>query len=105
MVSRVIIDKGIYEYVEAAKKLKTQLKNVFFQLLGKMDENYKRGILKSEILSWNNSVIIDYLGSIDKVELIIKEADCMVLPSYREGIYIQENYAIINKIFNTNTLF
>jgi glycosyltransferase involved in cell wall biosynthesis len=85
MVSRILIDKGIYEYVEAARILKDQLKNVSFQLLGKLDENHKRGIPAKELKSWQEDGIIEYLGSTDTVEDVIKNADCVVLPSYREG--------------------
>lgn len=85
MISRVIIDKGIYEYVEAAKLLKSKLKDVSFKLLGEMDENHKRGILESEVASWHDNNIIEYLGSTDNVESVIRESDCIVLPSYREG--------------------
>lgn len=85
MIARILIDKGMYEYVEAAKILKSQLKNVSFQLLGELDENHKRGIPAKELKSWQDEGIISYLGSTDTVEDVIKNADCVVLPSYREG--------------------
>ena len=85
MVSRILIDKGIYEYVDAAKLLKSQLENVSFQLLGELDENHKRGIPAKELKSWQEDGIIEYLGYTDTVEDVIKNSDCVVLPSYREG--------------------
>ena len=85
MVSRIILDKGVYEFVEAAKILKEKLSDVSFQLLGELDENHKRGIPEQELVAWQKANVIDYLGSTDNVEDYIKNADCIVLPSYREG--------------------
>lgn len=85
MISRIIVDKGIYEYVKAAKLLKGKLEKVSFQLLGELDENHRRGFSKSSLLKWQDQELIEYLGSTESVESFINKADCVVLPSYREG--------------------
>ena len=85
MVSRVIIDKGILEYIDAAKELRKSGLNAEFLLLGAKDPDHKRGIPLRDIDSWTDSGLIKYLGTTDDVKREIRSADCIVLPSYREG--------------------
>jgi glycosyltransferase involved in cell wall biosynthesis len=85
LISRLIHDKGIVEYVEAIKELKNRGHTAKFQVLGAIDEEHKRGIPAKIIESWINEGLIDYLGRVPDVRNYIREADCIVLPSYREG--------------------
>jgi glycosyltransferase involved in cell wall biosynthesis len=85
MISRLIIDKGVREYVEAAELLQERGMNAKFYLLGGLDEEHSRGIQKEELDSWVEAGIIEYLGKTDDVRPYINNADCVVLPSYREG--------------------
>jgi glycosyltransferase involved in cell wall biosynthesis len=85
MVSRLIIDKGIREYVEAARLLQERGMNATFNLLGSMDELHSRGIANEELQEWIEEGYINYLGVTDDVRSFIYKADCVVLPSYREG--------------------
>jgi len=86
LISRMIYDKGILEYVEAIKRLKNRGVDAKFQILGALDFQHKRGIQKELVDSWLDQNIFDYLGRKEDVRPFIKEADCVVLPSYREGI-------------------
>jgi len=85
LISRLITDKGIMEYIEAVEKLRLKGINARFQLLGAKDPEHKRGIQLSVIDQWVKSNTIEYLGTTDDVRRFINEADCIVLPSYREG--------------------
>jgi glycosyltransferase involved in cell wall biosynthesis len=85
LISRLITDKGVLEYVDAVRKLKANGLNASFQVLGAMDPEHKRGIQVNVIQEWINSGIIEYLGTTDDVRSFIELADCIVLPSYREG--------------------
>ena len=85
VISRLIIDKGIVEYVEAARKLKAEGINARFQLLGAMDPEHRRGIRPQKIREWVDERTVEYLGTTDDVHAYIEKADCIVLPSYREG--------------------
>ena len=85
LISRLISDKGVFEYIEAVKKLKLDGLDAHFQILGAMDPEHKRGIEKSVIEGWINSGTVEYLGTTEDVRPFIKQADCIVLPSYREG--------------------
>ena len=85
MISRLIIDKGIREYVAAAAILQERGMNAKFNLLGKLDELHSRGISVEELNFWIKEGFINYLGSTDDVRPFIHKSDCVVLPSYREG--------------------
>jgi len=85
LISRLITDKGILEYIEAVKKLRSTGVDARFQILGAMDPEHKRGIKVEIIQEWINSGTVEYLGTTDDVRHFINHADCVVLPSYREG--------------------
>ena len=85
LIARLITDKGILEYIEAVKKLRAQGLNARFQILGAKDPEHKRGIKLKVIDSWIKSGTIEYIGTTDNVQHFIGQADCIVLPSYREG--------------------
>jgi len=85
LISRLITDKGILEYISAIRKLKEQGTAFRFQLLGAVDPQHARGIKDSVIKEWIDSNVVEYLGTTDDVRPYINSADCIVLPSYREG--------------------
>jgi len=86
-ISRLVKDKGILEYVEAARILKDKLPAVECQVLGPVWlQNLKDNtVTEADIRKWVNEGIIDYLGDAKDVRPFIAAADCIVLPSYREG--------------------
>ena len=85
MVSRLISDKGVFEYIDAIKHLKQKGISARFQVLGAMDPEHKRGIATEKILTWIEDGTIEYLGITQDVRHFLERADCVVLPSYREG--------------------
>jgi len=86
LIARMIWDKGIDEYVRAAKIIKAKYNTVEFLLLGETNVDNPNSIPREEILKWEEENIIKYLGSSDNVKEEIEKADCIVLPSYyREG--------------------
>ena len=85
VLARLIYDKGIAEYVEAAKILKGKGLKAHFQLMGTPDPGHRRGIPTETIHRWKKEGIVEYLGTTDDVLPYIRQADCIVLPSYREG--------------------
>ena len=86
LISRLITDKGIHEFIDAVKKLKKEGMNARFQILGPKDPHHKRGIKLKTIDEWVNSGVVEYLGTTEDVRQFIHTADCVVLPSYREGV-------------------
>jgi glycosyltransferase involved in cell wall biosynthesis len=87
MVARVLYEKGIVEYFEAARQVQAALgvDKVRFQLLGSVDEAGGIGVPRATFEQWLADGAIDYLGTSDNVAEHLHRADCVVLPSYREG--------------------
>jgi glycosyltransferase involved in cell wall biosynthesis len=86
LIARLLRDKGIFEYVEAARMLRPEFPDVCFQLLGPIDEGNRSAVKQDELDGWIADGVIDYLGSVDDVRPQIAAASVVVLPSYREGL-------------------
>jgi glycosyltransferase involved in cell wall biosynthesis len=86
MIARLLWDKGVREYVEAARKLRRQQVSAQFQLLGFLDVPNRTAVGRRDVEAWTSEGVIDYLGHSDDVRPFIAAADCIVLPSYREGL-------------------
>jgi len=85
LIARMLWDKGIGEFVEAAKQLHAIYPTAKFYLLGPPDPGNPASIPLTTLETWNREGIITWLGSSDDVRDAIAKADCVVLPSYREG--------------------
>ena len=86
VIARLLIDKGIIEYAEAARQLRQRGVRARFRLLGARDPQHRRGIPDATVDAWIDEGLIDYLGTTDDVRPFIARADAVVLPSYREGL-------------------
>jgi glycosyltransferase involved in cell wall biosynthesis len=86
LIARLLWDKGIGEFVEAASDLRKRYPNTRFQLLGESASSNPTAIPSSIVESWVDARIVEYLGVTDDVRPYISKAHCVVLPSYREGI-------------------
>lgn len=84
-VGRILRDKGVCELVEAARQIKIQYPKVEVQLLGAIGVANRTALTDEEVKKWHNQGVIRYLGVTDDVLPFMKDADCVVLPSYREG--------------------
>jgi len=85
-LGRILKDKGIIELVEASKMLKLKYPNFDCQILGFIDALNPSSISEETINDWVNEGAITYLGQTSNVKPFILDSDCVVLPSYREGI-------------------
>jgi len=83
MVSRLLGEKGVREYCEAAVVVKARHPEMEFLLVGYMEEG-PDGISPSELAAWQAGGV-DYRGPMDDVRLAFASASVYVLPSYREG--------------------
>ncbi|WP_233426844.1 glycosyltransferase family 4 protein [Rhizobium mongolense] len=104
MVTRLIKDKGVFEYVEAARCLKQHRPNAEFQLLGPFDPN-PGAISRLQVQEWIEKGIVDYLGETNDVRPFLAKCNIFVLPSYyREGIprSILEAMAVGRAIITTD---
>ena len=87
MVSRLIVDKGVRDYIEAAQIVKSKYPEVQFCLLGPYWQQSisKNTITEAEVKTWEEEGIINYLGYTLDVRPYMANVDAIVLPSYREG--------------------
>tara|TARA_R110002072_G_scaffold4719_2_gene33039 strand:- start:12982 stop:14085 length:1104 start_codon:yes stop_codon:yes gene_type:complete len=86
MVARMLKDKGVGNFAEAARLVKVKHPNAKFQLLGPLDPESNTAVSKVAIDSWVSEGIVDYLGSASDVRPALRQAHCVVLPSfYHEG--------------------
>ncbi|MGL4687378.1 MAG: glycosyltransferase family 4 protein [Fusobacteriaceae bacterium] len=87
MIARAFYDKGFGEYLKVAKILKEKYgSNIEFQFLGALEESQRSGIDKQKMEEIQKEGILTYLGITNDVPSIVKDCDCIVLPSYREGM-------------------
>lgn len=85
MIARLLRDKGVLEYVEAARNVKSDHPEARFQILGATDAHNRTAIDHATVQEWEEAGIIEYLGTVEDVRPAIAAAHCVVLPSYREG--------------------
>ena len=86
LIARLLWDKGIAEYVEAARMVKAMHPETQFHIVGARGVQNKTAIPDSAIDAWKTEGIVDYLGETDDIRSILAQHDCVVLPSYREGM-------------------
>lgn len=80
-IGRVMKEKGVDELFEAAKRIKSEYKNVYFDIVGPMEDDYK-----GKIDSLVQNGIIEYYGYQQDVKPFIAKCHCFVLPSWHEGM-------------------
>jgi len=85
MIGRLLRDKGVLEYAEAARRLRISHPQARFRLLGATGSANRSAIGEDTVKAWQDEGIIEYLGTTDDVRPHIAAASCVVLPSYREG--------------------
>lgn len=104
LISRMIWDKGIGEFVEAARAIKKYNAAARFQLLGPLGIENRTAISQQKVNEWVEEGVIEYLGSTDDVRPYILQSNCVVLPSYREGMsrVLLEALSMSTPIITTN---
>lgn len=87
LIARLLKDKGIHDYVAAARYMRVAHPGTRFQIVGFTDERNPDSVTDAELNEWVTEGVIEYLGRSDDVRIPLAHADCMVLPSYyREGV-------------------
>lgn len=104
MIARLLYDKGYLEYVSAARKIKAIFPQTEFLLLGSIDESYPNHVPESAVNKDVADGTINYLGYINDVRTVINNIDCIVLPSYHEGLsrVLMEGLAMAKPIITTD---
>lgn len=85
-IGRLLWDKGIAEFVEAARMIRKKRQDVEFCLLGFIEQDRVSAVSPKHIEDWEKEEVVKYLGATGDVREDIERADCVVLPSfYGEG--------------------
>lgn len=103
-VGRLLKEKGINDYVNAAKIVKNKYPNTKFVVLGATDNSNFGSLTQKDINSLVQTNLIVYPGRVDNVNKWLEDSDVFVLPSYREGIpkSTQEAMAIGRAVITTD---
>jgi len=88
MIGRLIRDKGIEEYIEAIRIIRQSEYGEMcrFKILGSLYLSNPTAISQEILDGWVQEGVVEYLGHSDNVKEEISKVDCVVLPSYREGL-------------------
>ena len=106
LVARMVRDKGIYEFVRAAKKLNESKINARFLLVGDIDPYNPTSLKIEDLKSWHELNHIEWLGWVNDVSKVLAKTDILCLPSYREGLpkALTEGASLGLPIVTTNTV-
>jgi len=106
-IGRLIKDKGIIEFINAARSIKKKYPHSVFNVIGPFwtQTLKKNTITHAQLQNWIEEGVIDYQGEKKDVRKFIAEADCIVLPSYREGTsnILLEAASMERPVITTNT--
>lgn len=104
-IGRLLYDKGLMEFVNAAKSIKKKYKHAEFWIIGNLDPVNPASVPEAELQKWIDSGDITYKGFQSDVRSFIAESDCIVLPSYREAIArtITEGMSMERPVITTDT--
>lgn len=84
--ARMLWDKGVGEFIEAAKALKKQGFKGEFLLAGNTDSGNPTAVPVQQLIEWSESGVVKWLGHIDNMAELYRTVHVVVLPSYREGL-------------------
>lgn len=85
LAARLLWDKGIAEYTEAARALRACGTRATFLLAGTPDAGNPAGVPETMLRSWVDEGVVAWLGHVDDMAALFRSVDVVVLPSYREG--------------------
>jgi len=86
LAARLLWDKGVAEYVEAARRIRASGVSARFQLAGAPDDGNPASIPQSALDRWADEGVIEVLGQVENMPALLADSDIAVLPSYREGL-------------------
>ncbi|MBO1926316.1 glycosyltransferase family 4 protein [Thiomicrorhabdus sp. 6S2-11] len=103
-IGRLLKEKGIFDFIAAAKLVKTQYPEAEFVVLGAIDHTSPNALPESELHACMDSGLIEYPGQVDSVLEWIENSSVFVLPSFREGVprSSQEAMAVGRPILTTD---
>lgn len=82
LAARLLWDKGLAEYIEAARTLKAQGRKLHFLLAGSPDPGNPDSVAEETILDWQHKGLVQWLGHVEDMPTFLASVDIVVLPSY-----------------------
>jgi len=103
-IGRLLYDKGVREFIEAAQLIQSDIP-IRFWLVGEIDKENPSSINNEDLMKWIRDPKIHYHGATDKIRNFIEKSDCIILPSYREGMprVIMEAMSMERPVITTDT--
>lgn len=103
-IGRLLREKGIFEFIDAVKKVKKQHPNAKFTVIGSIDPQNMGALSQQELDQLIEENLFEYPGYVNNIQDWIKESSVFVLPSYREGVprSTQEAMAIGRPVITTD---
>jgi glycosyltransferase involved in cell wall biosynthesis len=86
LATRLLWDKGLAEFIDAARILKAQGRNIRFLLAGEPDPGNPASVPVEAVRAWVDEGVVEWLGHVDDMPGLLGSVDVVVLPSYREGL-------------------
>ena len=87
LAARLLWEKGVGEYAEAARLLRAEGRNIEFVLAGMPDPGNPRSVAREDVEAWAREGLVDWRGHVDDMPALMRTVDVMALPSYyREGV-------------------
>lgn len=104
LIARMLWDKGIGEYVAAARVVRRQIPAARFLLVGAVDPN-PAAISSEQLAGWSAEGVVEYRGAVADVRPVLAECSAYVLPSYHEGMprSVLEAMAVGRPVITTDT--
>jgi glycosyltransferase involved in cell wall biosynthesis len=87
LAARLLWEKGIGEYIEAARMLRAQGRNIEVVIAGSPDPGNPRSVSREQVESWVAEGLVDWRGHVEDMPVLMRSMDVIALPSYyREGV-------------------
>ena len=86
LVARLLLDKGLREYAEAADRLAADGRRIDWLVAGDFDPGNPASVDPADFRVWTESGLLRHLGHVDDIANLYRSSDLCVLPSYREGL-------------------
>ena len=86
LAARLLWDKGVAEFVAAARRMRGEGRAIRFLLAGDPDPGNPAAVPEAEVRAWQAEGVIEWLGHVDDMPALLASVDVVVLPSYREGL-------------------
>lgn len=86
LVARMLRDKGVVEFVDAARLIAKAGVDAQFQLVGDVDPGNPTTLTRTQLELWTNEGIVNWKGHVDDIPAVLAASHIVCLPSYREGL-------------------